>query len=196
MLAAKMRLRTCRAKDCTEKFRPWSSMQSACSPSCALAITREANQKKARRELREAKESIRTKPQWTKLAQSAFNAYVRLRDADQPCISCGIENPPDRYGGAWDCGHFKTVGAFPELRFEPLNANRQCKSCNGGSGNFSHKARTVTDQYRERLVARIGQANVDWLDGPHAAANYTIDDLKQIIAQYRAEVREMKRKHD
>jgi hypothetical protein len=75
-------------------------------------------------------------------AQQAFNAYIRARDADLPCISCGETNPPDLHGGQWDCGHFKTVGANPELRFEERNAHKQCKSCNAGAGKYTAKEAT------------------------------------------------------
>ncbi len=91
--------------------------------------------------------TVTTKPE----AQKAFNAYIRARDAALPCISCGETNPPDLHGGQWDCGHFKTVGAYPELRFEERNAHKQCKSCNAGAGKYTAKELTVAQQYEAGL---------------------------------------------
>ena len=42
-----------------------------------------------RAETRRRKEAIKTIPDLIKEAQREFNAYIRARDADQPCICCG-----------------------------------------------------------------------------------------------------------
>jgi hypothetical protein len=47
--------------------------------------------------------------------------------------------------------------------------------------------------YRIELVKRIGAEKVEWLEGPHQAQRYTIEDLKQMKAHYRALIRELKR---
>ena len=151
---------------------------------------RERRQKgrERRRELRERKEALKSRAQWLKEAQAAFNAYIRARDRGLPCISCGRlhEVEQQAVGGTWDCGHYRSVGANPELRFEPLNAHRQCKQCNRDmSGNAVN--------YRLGLIERLGEAKVAWLEGPHPARKYTIDDLKAIKARYRALTRELKR---
>jgi hypothetical protein len=125
-------------------------------------------------------------------AQQAFNHFIRLRDHDQPCISCGETNPPDLHGGQWDCGHFKTVGGFPEIRFVEANAYRQCKSCNAGSAKHGAKAATVAKQYEANLVLRFGQELVDWLNGPHVMTRYRREDFIRIRDEYRAKVRELK----
>jgi hypothetical protein len=191
MIAVAKRRRKCLA--CGEWYQPWTTLQKACSTPCALRVAKMADDKRRKRELREAKERIKTRSEWMKEAQPAFNAFIRERDKDEPCISCGVTNPPERFGGAWDCGHYLTVGAHPELRFEEKNAHKQCKSCNGGSGRFSHKAKTVNAQYRERLVERIGEGSVEWLEGPHEPKNYTIEDIKEIRDLYRWKLRELRK---
>ncbi|MCI1672333.1 recombination protein NinG [Citrobacter braakii] len=125
-------------------------------------------------------------------AQKAFNAFIRARDSELPCISCGQTNPPDLHGGQWDCGHFKTVGAHPELRFEEWNAHKQCKSCNAGSGQYSGKEATVAQHYEAGLIARYGQDYVDWLNGPHEMTNYRREDYIRIRDEYRAKLKAMK----
>jgi hypothetical protein len=103
-------------------------------------------------------------------AQRSFNKFVRIRDFYDDCISCNkskeqIESDQGwKVGGAWDCGHYKSRGAKKQLRFNLWNCSKQCKSCNGGSGNFAHKAETVSKQYEINLRNKIGDDKVDWLN--------------------------------
>lgn len=195
-LAAKPpRPKRCRNTACGETFTPQRLGQAVCSPTCALA-TKDENLPKARkaiadrerREIKVRKEKLKSRAEHMRDAQQAFNEWVRLRDADLPCISCD-SLPSDHdliTGSRWDAGHYRSVGACPELRFEPLNVHRQCVKCNRNlSGNAV--------EYRIRLVQRIGADQVQWLEGPHQACKHTIDELKAITATYRAKARELKR---
>lgn len=147
---------------------------------------RRQKERQHRQETKAAKERIKTKGEHLKEAQSAFNAYIRARDAGLPCISCG-RTPDDQdllTGSRWDAGHYRSTGACPELRFEPLNCHKQCVKCNRNlSGNAV--------EYRIRLVKRIGQEAVDWLEQQHPAKRYSIEDLKEIKAHYRKLKREI-----
>lgn len=203
MIEKKPRIKKCKA--CKEPFvvdrsRP---LQSACGVQCAIALTnagkekaRKAREAKERAEHRVAKERIKTRAEWMREAQTEFNAFIRLRDKDLPCICCGSYGPNEDWltGGKWDAGHFLGRGAFPELRFVEDNVHKQLKTCNGGSGKFASKARTVSQGYRERLILKIGIDRVEFLEGPHEPKRYTIEDLKAIKAEYRAKVRELKRR--
>ena len=144
------------------------------------ATARKALAELGRKELRASKERIKTKGQYMREAQAAFNAWVRARDASQPCISCGRHHE-----GKYDAGHYRTVGSNPALRFEPLNCHKQCVPCN------QHKSGDIVN-YRISLVLRIGQDKVDWLEGPHEPRRYTIDDLKAIRADYKARLKQLK----
>jgi hypothetical protein len=93
--------------------------------------------------------------------------------------------------GQYDCGHYKTVGGFPELRFEELNASKQCKKCNGGAGNFSKKDTSVTREYRINLIKKIGLDKVEWLEGKHEPKKYTCEELKAIEKYYKQKLKEM-----
>ena len=115
-------------------------------------------------------------------AQAAFNKWIRLRDAHLPCISCGRHHQ-----GQYHAGHYRTVGANPELRFEPLNVHKQCAPCN------NHKSGNIVE-YRINLVSRIGQDAVDWLEGPHEPKRYTVDQLREIKREYTRKAREIERK--
>ena len=144
------------------------------------ATARKALSELGRKELRASKDRIKTKGQYMREAQAAFNAWVRARDASQPCISCGRH-----HDGKYDAGHYRTVGSNPALRFEPLNCHKQCVPCN------QHKSGDIVN-YRISLVLRIGQDKVDWLEGPHEPQRYTIDDLKAIRADYKARLKQLK----
>lgn len=186
MIAKQPRPKKCKNPACGEKFVAQRLGQAVCSPKCGLAI-KDVNQDKARKaiaevgrkELRAAKERVKPKGQYMREAQAAFNAWVRARDAAQPCISCGRHHE-----GKYDAGHYRTVGSNPALRFEPLNCHKQCVPCN------QHKSGDIVN-YRISLVLRIGQDKVEWLEGPHEPQRYTIDDLKEIKARYKAMLKGM-----
>ena len=185
MIAKKPRTRKC--KSCREPFTPSRPLQSACGVQCAIALTKAAREKdvkaKAAKWLKDAKARVKSKGEYAKEAQIAFNAWIRLRDQGLPCISCGTTADVQ-----YAAGHYRTVASCPELRFEPLNVHLQCnRNCNmAKSGSIL--------EYRIELVKRIGKDKVDWLEGKHEPKRYTIEDLKAIKAEYREKVRQLKRK--
>lgn len=106
------------------------------------------------------------------LAQSAVNAYVRARDEGMPCISCGEMKP-------LQAGHYWSVGARPELRFDEANIHGQCSRCNIDlAGN--------REAFRAGIVDRLGSELADDLDTPTPAQKFTLDDLKAIRASAEA----------
>ncbi|WP_085731220.1 MULTISPECIES: recombination protein NinG [unclassified Pseudomonas] len=189
------RPKKCSVKTCRASFVPKVSFQSWCSPDCAVVIARDKQEKKRkslasieRREIKVRKEKLKSRAYHLREAQAAVNEYVRLRDAHLPCISCD-SMPSDSdliTGSRWDAGHYRSVGACPELRFEPLNIHRQCVKCNRNlSGNAV--------EYRIRLVLRIGAETLAWLEGPHEPRKYTVEEIKTIKAEYRAKNRALKK---
>lgn len=195
MIAKQPKPKKCRVTACGASFVPLRLGQAVCSPACAI-LDAPKNQDKARkaiaqrerREIKVRKEKLKSRADHLREAQAAVNEYVRLRDAHLPCISCD-STPNDNdlmTGSRWDAGHYRSVGACPELRFEPLNIHRQCVKCNRNlSGNAV--------EYRIRLVQRIGVEMVAWLEGLHPARKYTVDEIKAIKATYRAMTRELKK---
>lgn len=182
----------CKAKGCGKSFMPRSTLQTACSPKCALALSRRAEKIKVEKEAKERRkktrqqlEDMKTVRELTKEAQKEFNAWIRERDYLLPCISCDtFPSGHGARGGLWDCGHYRSTGANPELRFEPLNAHKQCKQCNQYlSGNVVN--------YRIHLERRIGSEKLEWLEGSHEAKNYTRDQLREIRDSYRAKARKL-----
>ncbi|WP_186263314.1 recombination protein NinG [Burkholderia gladioli] len=184
MIRATLKPKKCRA--CGVVFEPARSMQKVCSPACAIALNDKAKAKKAaqarraeRKDLRERLEKAKTRAQHLKEAQAAVNAYVRIRDANDPCISCDREAS---WGGQWHASHYRSVGSNPALRFNLFNIHRACSICNAWlSGNLS--------EYRPRLIEKIGVEKVDFLEGPHSSKKYDIDYLIRLKRIFRERTR-------
>ena len=174
-----MRFKTCRG--CGEKFAPERPLQIVCGVPCAWAYKAKQDAKTDRRLTREAKAKLKTRRDWLREAQAAFNRFIRLRDAGKPCISCGRH-----HHGQYHAGHYLSTGARPELRFSELNVHLQCAPCNNHlSGNIV--------LYRKGLIAKIGQESVDWLEGSYEAKHYSIDELKAIKAEYTRKAKELEK---
>lgn len=114
-----------------------------------------------------------TYPTLLKKAQAAFNKFVRIRDENLPCISCGSMNTAH-------ASHFYAAGSYTGLRFNEDNCHFACISCN----TFKHGN---IHEYRQRLLQRIGKERLDKLD-LSAALNrfkkYSRFELEQIILMY------------
>ena len=190
MLATKQpKPKTCKNPACRASFVPQRLGQAVCSPACALIDgprhapkARKALDQIERAEIKVRKEKLKSRADHLKDTQQAFNAWIRARDAGQPCISCGTTADVQ-----YCAGHYRTTAAAPELRFEPLNVNLQCnRNCNmGKSGNLLG--------YRPGLIKKIGVEAVEWLEGPHEAKKYTIEQLKAMTVEYRAKTKELKK---
>lgn len=141
-------------------------------------------------EIRQRKEAIKRIPDLTKEAQIAFNAWVRARDAAQPCISCGAP-PPDlsQLHAGRDAGHYRSTGSASHLRFHPDNVHAQCVKCNQwGAGKAV--------DYRIRLIPRIGLAAVEALEDSNQPRKFTADELREIRDSHRAKAKALKKKNE
>lgn len=176
----KLRTRKCAIKGCSNRFTPRSITHKACGPDCAKQVAEAARIKAARKADAERKLKLKTRSDYLKEAQAAFNAFIRERDAMLPCISCWRF-----HDGAYDAGHYRSVGSMPSLRFHEDNVHKQCVPCN------QHKSGNAVE-YRIGLTFRIGRERVEWLEGPHEAAKYTIEDAKRIEAEYKAKLKALK----
>jgi hypothetical protein len=160
-------------------------MQSACSVECAIQVSLNKRDKLVKAEDKLRREKLKSRSDWLKEAQTAFNAYVRQRDINQLCICCGKPLTHDSVGGGYDCGHYRSVGSAPHLRFHEDNAHAQTKQCNRyGAG------RAV--DYRIGLIARIGLQAVEALECDTSTKKYTIDELRAIKSLYSAKLKELK----
>jgi nitrogen fixation protein len=188
-LRATLKPRKCRV--CETVFVRQRSTQFACSNDCAAAWARKVAEKKQAREkqierrtMRERIEKAKTRADHLKEAQAAVNAYVRLRDANDPCISC---DRPATWGGQWHGSHYRAVGSNPGWRFNLLNIHRACSICNAWkSGNLT--------EYRPRLIAKIGLANVEMLEQESPVRKFDIEYLKRLKTIFRKKARRLERR--
>jgi hypothetical protein len=173
---------------CQKPFTPRLPLQRVCGFRCAKRVP--VLEKKAEREaVKERKRALETIPELIKVAQRSFNAYIRERDKDQPCICCGEPLHSGEVGGAFDCGHYRSTGSASHLRFDERNAHAQRKQCNRyGAG------RAV--DYRVGLIARIGREAVEALESDNAIRKWTRDELRQIAATYRAKLKQLKEQNE
>lgn len=112
-------------------------------------------------------------PKLTRQAEQVFNRWVRQRDADDPCISCG------EHRAFYDAGHFVPVKGGSFLRFHEWNVNKECKGCNGFD-EFHLVG------YRKNLINKIGLENVEWLEANRRTVKkWTREELLLIIEKYK-----------
>lgn len=155
-------------------------MQIVCSVNCAYEYQKKQRQKrfKSHTKTLRKKWGVDT-PDYKKLAQMAFNAYIRQRDKDLPCISCGVTS------AKWDAGHYRTTAAAPQLRFNTWNCHKQCSVCN------QHKSGNLIE-YRKGLIERIGKDCVELIENNSETRRYTQEDYKRIAKIFREKLRRLK----
>lgn len=165
---------------------PRTSFAKVCGPECSIEFVTQEKAKKDRQERQKGLQALKTKRDYIKEAQVAFNAFCRLRDqlAGHPCISSG--RPLDWSGNAVDAGHYRSVGSAPHLRFDEDNCHAQSKHDN------QWKSGNAVD-YRLGLIARIGLSRVEALESNNEVRKWTTDELIALRDHYRAKVRQMKK---
>ena len=127
---------------------------------------------KQKREYKEQNKSI------AKLIQEArkpFQQWIRMRDANNACISCGSVDAE-----IWDAGHLYKAELYSGMIFDDRNCNKQCRKCNtyldGNEG-----------EYRKRLIQIFGQKWVEDLDlraEYRKSYKYDRDELNEIKKKY------------
>lgn len=196
MIAKLPKHRNC--KVCNERFKPETIYQWWCNDEhradyAVLVMQdkrrrdqaselkrRREKEREERKELKVRKINAQPKSYWIKQAQQAVNAFVRARDSNLPCVSCGT------YSAAqWDAGHYRTTAAAPQFRFDPRQIQKQCSVCN------QHKSGNIVP-YRVELIKRIGIETVEVIENNHERRSYSIEELKGIRDYYRLELKRIK----
>jgi len=182
-----------KCKHCGDQFTPFNSMQQTCTKvECCVSHGRKLQKKENRKAKKEFYDNDRSV--LMEKAKTACHKYIRERDRDDPCISCGrydYEIKESLTGGKWDAGHWKSRGARPELRFNEYNIHKQCKSCNGGAGKWSKKDHTVSQSYKINLIEKIGLRHVEWLECHNESKKLSLDDLREIALYYKNKLKEL-----
>ncbi|HGV3510258.1 TPA: recombination protein NinG [Klebsiella michiganensis] len=139
-----------------------------------LAKPRVEKEKAERGEWRKRKAAVKPLKHWEDMTQRVVNDYIRERDHELPCISCGTFTTVQ-----WEAGHYRSRGKASHLRYVEDNINKQCHHCNVQlSGN--------QQQYRIHLIAKIGTERVEALENNNVPHRYTIEELEAIRKHYSA----------
>lgn len=168
---------------CKTPFTPrFSSLQKVCeSPKCMIAFAEKQKKKDWEAEKKQRLEKLMTTSDWRNLLQKTFNTYIRERDKELPCISCGV-NVTNGHAS-----HFWSVGSYPNLRFDELNVHKSCEKCN------THLHGNLTE-YALRLPIRIGQDKFDELsERRNKELKLSVDEIKDLIKVYREKIKELKK---
>lgn len=190
----KPKAKKCRNPECCAKFVPLRPFQQACSIGCSIVVGRlrsdkieKAAEKVRRAQDRAKREQLKPLAKLIAAAQKSFNAYIRERDKDRPCICCGRKaTAVDGLGAhGWDCGHYRSTGSASHLRFNEDNAHRQLVFCN------RHGAGRAVD-YRIGLIARIGLERVEALEADSTPKKWTREELIAIKKTYAEKTKQLK----
>lgn len=176
-----------RCKKCKEKFEPKRFLQKYCDKEACrdieIKLTLEKVRKVKSNEEKKAtkvlKESLKTKSDYVKILQILFNKYIRLRDKNLPCISCGRFDVEE-----FHCGHYIPT-TYQYHRFSEDNCNKQCSYC-----NIYLRGNII--EYRKNLIKKIGLDGVEYLENTkHMMFDLTIEDLKKLIQVYKNKVKSL-----
>lgn len=133
--------------------------------------------KKADREFKLQNKSI------AKLMQEArvpFQAWIKRRDANLKCISCGNNSE------TWNGGHYKKAELYSGVIFDEINVNKQCVYCNLHlDGNEAN--------YRLGLVKKYGSvavSNIEELAEKTRIHKWDRNELIEIKNKYKLKLKE------
>lgn len=108
-----------------------------------------------------------------KTVQRAFHKWVKTRDDDDYCISCGW------VCGEWDAGHFWAQGSTGYLRYHPDNCHKQGVGCN----RFKHGNLL---EYEINLIKKIGLEKYNWLKNNRKKVHkWTREELNALLVKYK-----------
>jgi hypothetical protein len=184
LVVKKIKIKRCR--ECKKDFLPTRPLQCVCSLSCSISLAKKKQEKKEEKDWqkrkKEGKESLKKLSQYEEEAKRVFQKWVRFRDADLPCISCGCITTPQ-----WDGGHYFKAEIYSGLIFHEDNVNKQCCRCNKNlHGNEAN--------YRIGLVKKIGEERVKELEAISITLRqykYTKEQLLEIKEEYKQKLKEL-----
>lgn len=142
---------------CDRPFLKLMPMQRVCGALCAgrkARADRLAKVKAEREDTQARKEKLKTLSQLTKECRDIVQAIARFRDRNDGCISCHVG---PNYGGVWHGSHFRPAGNNSAVELHLWNIHKACEQCNYFKGGN-------IGEYRPRLIAKIGEDRVKWLE--------------------------------
>ncbi len=172
-----------RCKNCKEKFEPVRFNQKYClNKMCVDAWVQEAKVKNWQKKKKQMQSDLETVQDIVKAAQMVFNKYIRERDKDELCISCG-----KKINGVKHASHYLSAGGHSAVRYNEDNVWVSCYKCNVMlSGNQI--------EYRKRLIQKIGVERVEWLENNgNIVKKWTKEELKLLITEYKKKTKQLEK---
>jgi hypothetical protein len=179
-----MKTRTKKCKNCGNLFTPYTSLQKFCTESeCIRVLVEETKAKEWKKKKAKKKEELMSLQDHLKVTQAIVNKWIRLRDKDEPCISCGKQ-----IKGVKHASHYLSSGGHSFVRFHEDNIWKSCYKCNVMlSGNQI--------EYRKRLIEKIGVERVEWLESNGSnIKKWTLAELKEIQYIYKQKIKDYEKK--
>jgi len=201
-MTRKPKNKSCRNPECGKEFQPYKSTDKYCSYTCqreceidkmtkkAMKVVEKLRRDKRRAQKEEDKQKLMelmTKSELAKEIQYnsswGVNKLIREIDKGHGCISGSTAKKQ------FHAGHYHTVGAHPELRFNLLNIwNQSAQDNHFGSGNIHG--------YRNGIMLIGGQELLDEMDGLPllwAKLNTVKSDFLEMIPKLKELHREAKK---
>ena len=171
-----------RCKKCKEKFEALHFNQKYCTDKkeCVEEWINKAKAVQWKKKKRRMKEELKTTSDYVKEAQKWVNKFVRLRDKDKGCVSCGSP-----LVGKYDAGHFFSAGGHGSVRFDLRNIHSQCVFCN------QHLHGDLYNYHKE-LLKRIGSEEFNKLEQRSKGVHkHDKEELKQLIKEFKQKCKEI-----
>ena len=128
------------------------------------------------KEKKERKWELMSTVQRINKAKQVFQKWIRKRDKDDPCISCGTVS-----SDLWDGGHYLKAEIYTGVIFNEINVHKQCRKCNRFLGGNEA-------QYRIALCLKYGESKVAELEklaNENRQYRWSSEELKKIIDIYK-----------
>jgi hypothetical protein len=179
-----------KCKVCKEYFTPIKQFQPCCFPpkECwkihVLNLKKKQFQDQCKEERKSFYESEKGLDQLEHEARKEFQSWIRLRDVDYACISCGTT-----YTRQWDGGHFYKAELYSAMIFNEMNCHKQCCYCN------DHLDANLLE-YRKGLIKRYGIEYVEELErikDSLRSYKYSKSELLEIKAKYKQKINQLKK---
>lgn len=170
---------------CGTEFDQYNSLQKVCGINCSIKYSKKKNEiqrkKDERKRMDLMKEELMTTSDWKLKLQKTFNEFIRIRDKEKGCISCGTSLINRKF----DAGHFY-ASTYEGLRYNELNVHGQCVPCNRNLHGNIH-------EYRKRITNRITPEQLKWLDdNRHAPLRLKVYEIKELITEYKQKIKQLK----
>lgn len=159
----------------TEEGREWVVKMQL--PKAKKELKREKKEKE-----KKAKDANRSIASHINSTRVPFQKYIRIRDANDGCISCGTTTAK-----IYHAGHYFKAETYRGMIFDEINVNKQCEKCNTFlNGNESGYRLGLVEKYGEDVVLKLEErANVN------RTHEYTREGLKELRTLYNAKIKEI-----